>query len=176
LGNKRKVLAAVAVAAIWVCGTCPTTFAAAGSGDAPASRRPSATSRKLEVLIRDLYRLHNKGYGPIFDVKGRKYLRQYFERPLADLLEKNIVGPPSGEVGNLDFDPLFFAQDLGLSDFRVAPATVRENDARSVVTFKNYGRKTTIVFRLRRTREGWKIRDLDYGNGETLVRLLSKPF
>ena len=144
----------------------PTAAAASGA----------ARAQSPAAVIRSLYRLHNKGYGPVFDRKGRKHVARYFDRPLADLLWKNILGPPSGEVGNLDFDPLFFTQDLQLTDLRIGAPKIERNKAHSVVTFKNYGRKTAITFLLRRTNAGWKISDLDYGNGERLVKILSRPF
>jgi hypothetical protein len=73
-------------------------------------------------------------------------------------------------------DPLFFTQDLQLTDPRIGAPKIERNKATSVVTFKNYGRKTSITFLLRRTNTGWKISDLDYGNEERLVKILSRPF
>ena len=169
----RPIVFVVLAALAWGGGFCSLAPAATQTG-----RRPGGSSAAASpaALIRDLYRLHNKGYGPIFDGKSRKHIERYFDRPLADLLSKNIIGPPSGEVGNLDFDPLFNAQDLSLSEFRIGEARIRRDMATSLVRFKNDGRKVRITFHLRKRATGWKITDLDYGGGETLVKILKKPF
>jgi hypothetical protein len=160
---------------LWVC---------AATGSKAQERPPATVSGKAAAparqspadVLRSLYRLHNKGYGPVFDRKGRPHLDRYFDKPLADLIWKNIIGPPSGEVGNLDFDPLFNAQDVKLTELHIGEARIQRNRASSVVTFKNYDQPVRLTFHLRRTGNGWKIRDIDYGKGESLVKILSKPW
>ncbi len=142
---------------------------------------PSATDRKApkpEAVVQSLYKLHAKGYGPIFDKNGRKYLDRYFDANLSRLLWKNIVGPPNGEVGNLDFDPLFNAQDLKLSDLHIASIHMPKTSGNRVVavTFKNYGHPNRILFYLHPVGSVWKIQDIDYGSGQCLAKILSQPF
>lgn len=131
-----------------------------------------------EELVRTLYSVHKNGTGPIFGKTGKAHLARFFDERLAALLWKNIVGPPSGDVGNLDFDPLFNAQDIEIKNLRVAPAEIRKSgeDSTVVVTFRNYDRPNRLTFLLHKTGTGWRIRDIDYGSGDRLVKLLSQPF
>lgn len=145
----------------------------------PSPKAPtvSVTFKTPDALVQNLYKLHNKGLGPIFGRKDRLYLDRYFDQRLSALLLKNIIGPPSGDVGNLDFDPLFNAQELIISNFQIGPAKTHKNKTSTVVvTFKNGDRPERITFHLNKAGSDWKIQDIDYGSGERLVKILSQPF
>src|SRR5258705_4251124 len=78
----------------------------------------STPARTVEALgspatvVRDLYRVHNNGRGHLFEARGKPSLYRFFDKKLADLIWKDIHDTPDGEVGNLDFDPLYNAQDM----------------------------------------------------------------
>src|SRR5678816_1573064 len=82
--------------------SCSVSSYAAQS--APLTKSPAS-------VVRELYRVHNDGKGHVFEAKGKKYIYKFFDQKLADLIWKDITGTPEGEVGNLDFDPLYNAQD-----------------------------------------------------------------
>lgn len=136
-----------------------------------AQRTVPAVSPRTVVVT--LYRVHSKGEGHVFDREGVTKLGRYFDRTLAAMLRKEILGTPSGEVGNLDFDPLFNAQDLDLADFKVGGQKVAGSSAFVTVSFRNNKQPVKIVYRMRRTPQGWRIANLDYGRGENLVKILS---
>lgn len=180
--QRRFARTAALTFAVWACTEMGLKAQQQVRPSVPLRGSVSAAATKFSTptaLVRSLYQLHNKGSGPIFGTKGKTYIERYFEKPLADLIWKNIVGPPSGEVGNLDFDPLFFSQDLQPTHLRIGEAHIERDKAKasSVVTFRNYDQQMRITFHLHQTRDaGWKIHDIDYGKGEHLVKILSQPF
>lgn len=128
-----------------------------------------------ETIVKELYRAHRNGDGRVFERQGRKQQQKFFDRKLAALIWKNLSETPAGEVGNIDFDPLFNAQETQVRNFSVGAAVTNGTTAAVPVTFMNFDRRVRIVFRLVNTREGWKVSNIDYGGGSDLVKVLSRP-
>lgn len=124
-------------------------------------------------VIQSLYKLHNDGKGPIFTKAGKKYLSRYFDSQLTALIWKEVAGTPAGEVGNLDFDPFYNAQDTQITSFRIGEPRIRRDAATVIVSFKNFGHLNKLIYTMRKTREGWRIHNIDYGGGLNLVKVLS---
>src|ERR1051325_6470762 len=108
------------------------------------------------ALVKELCRVHNNGRGPIFAGKSRAVLQKFFDKKLADLLWK-ILTAKSDEVGPLDFDPLFNAQDTQISNFMISAAVGNDQDSTVTVTFRNAGSAETIKFRLHHAEAGWRV-------------------
>jgi hypothetical protein len=100
-------------------------------------------------------------------------LDRYFTRELATLLWDDALSS-GDEVGALDGDPLFNAQDMEITDFSIEPETVGAQAAEVPVSFKNLGQKHQIVFRLVAERSGWKIANLEYDDGANLIEILRR--
>ncbi len=145
-----------------------------GTGEAESSPTPAPGKSPAEI-IRDLYRVHNNGNGPIFGRSGRRYLVKYFNQRLADLLWKNVAETPEDEVGNLDFDPLYNAQDMEITNFRVGEPVSEGDKAVVIVSFNNYGQRTKITFKMVSAGEDWKIENINYEGGSNLIKILSAP-
>jgi hypothetical protein len=126
-------------------------------------------------VVRDLYRVHNNGRGGVFEAKGKKYIYKFFDQKLADLIWKNISETPEGEVGNLDFDPLYNAQDTKITNFLIGKPVVAGNETTVVVSFRNFGQRTTIKFEMVKGTDGWKIGNVVYGGDSDLIKILSAP-
>ena len=63
-----------------------------------------------DAVVRNLYAAQkNPKTSPFFQAKKRALVDKYFTKALADLLWKDVAGADG--VGNLDFDPLYNAQD-----------------------------------------------------------------
>lgn len=164
---KRLLLALAAVA----LGAAPAAAQAVKKpGDMPvlADAAPAP-----EAVVRELYRVHRKGYGPLFEKRGRKLHDKFFDAKLAALIWKDLTETPPDEVGHLDFDPLYNAQDIRIKNFRVGAAAVNGDAADVPVTFVNYDRKERLIFRLVRTNGAWKISNIDYGGGSDLLKILT---
>ena len=126
-------------------------------------------------VVRELYRVHNDGRGGVFEARGKVYIYQFFDQKLADLIWKNITETPEGEVGNLDFDPLYNAQDTKITNFQVSTTVVKGNESTVTVNFRNFGQRTRVKFKLHRGKEGWRISNVIYGDASDLFKILSMP-
>ena len=74
-----------------------------------------------------------------------------------------------GEVGVIDGDPLYDAQDMEIKNFAIGKAVFEDGKTRLTVSFDNFGENKSIIFVLINGRSGWRINDIDYGKGRTLV-------
>ena len=76
-------------------------------------------------------------------------------------------------VCNLDFDPIYDAQDFEkeMTNLQIA-AVVGQPDLFNV-TFTNLGTRT-LVYRLTNTPSGWRISDIKYPEGPSLKEILSR--
>jgi len=136
-----------------------------------------------EVVVRNLYTAQKKeATDPFFQTKSRARVDKYFAKELADLIWNDAVSSArTNEVGQLGGDPLYNAQDMKITGFRIKRPMVGEGNLDLVdvpVTFKNFGKDQTILFRLERDkRRVWKITDIFYpGNADyasSLTRILS---
>src|ERR1041385_5040665 len=71
-----------------------------------------------DALVRDLYTAHTHKRSPFFQTRSRALLYKYFVKSLADLIwtdQKNS----KGEVGVIDGDPLYDAQDMQIKKFAI---------------------------------------------------------
>jgi hypothetical protein len=128
-----------------------------------------------DAVVRELYKAHRDGRGHLFERQGRRQQQKFFDAKLAGLIWKDLTETPGGEVGHLDFDPLYNAQDTQIKNFRVGAAVVRGDAAAVPVTFMNFDRRVKIDFRLVRTKGVWKISNIVYGGDSDLVKILSEP-
>src|SRR4051812_48719899 len=64
-----------------------------------------------EALVTELYQAQKNKRGPFFQRRSRALVDKYFVKTLADLIWKDAHGPKD-EVGVIDGDPLYDAQDM----------------------------------------------------------------
>jgi len=141
-----------------------------------------AQPRKKEVtpnvIVRDLYAAHKNGAGPFFQTKNRALVDRYFRKDLADLIWKDAVSA-KGEVGAIDFDPLYGSQDPQITNFiimdtgwggdsKYGPA----DEAVVQVTFKDSGKERMVSYQFKQGRDKvWKIYDVHYRSADSEVKL-----
>lgn len=123
-----------------------------------------------DKVVANLYRQHAK-QSPFFQTKSRALLDTYFTKKLADLIWKDAV-TSKGEIGALDADPLYNAQDMEIKKFAIQPATIQGNKATVKVTFENYGEKQAFVYLLTQEPNGWKIDNIRYNADYSLLKIL----
>ena len=119
------------------------------------------------ALVRELYRVHETKADPFAQPKAT--LGKYFDKTLLSLYIKDASGDG---VGNLDFDPLYDAQDFDIKDLSVALIGQQKASAEVGVSFKNLGKNEKIVFFLSADEHGWRISDIKYSDGRTLKKIL----
>ena len=124
-----------------------------------------------EALVSDLYKQRENNHSPFSQTKDRGLVNKYFSERLAQLIWKDAVSS-KGEVGALDFDPLYDAQDFEIKNFALRKSKSEKEIAEVVASFENMGSKTEITYSLVLTKGGWKISDIKYKDGRHLVGLL----
>ena len=122
-------------------------------------------------LVAQLYRAHNSKQDPL---QKTDLLASYFGPTLLKLYLRD-KREAAGEIGRLDFDPLYNAQDTDIEDFSISSAKMEDGEKALVtVTFKNMGKPARIVYILERTRGAWKISDIRYPEGLSLRQILER--
>ena len=127
----------------------------------------SANVSSPDALVRELYRVHNQKHSPFFQTRSRALLYRYFEKKLADMIWKDAL-TSKGEVGVIDGDPLYDAQDMEIKHFAIAKPRYETDRAMVDATFENFGQKKTITYIVVKGKTGWRIRDIVYSEGRTL--------
>ena len=138
-----------------------------------AQSKTKAAAATADAVVKNLYAAHQNGKSPFFQMKDRKLVDQYFAKDLADMIWKDSVNA-KGEVGAIDFDPLYNSQDPQITNFMVGKpreAGVPDN-AFVKVTFKDNGKTSWVDYELRREAGKWKIVGIGYADGEDLASLL----
>jgi hypothetical protein len=150
-------------------GVRPENAAANIDGSVPSEGAGGESqAATAERLVADLYKAHDARKSPFFQTKDRALVDRYFTKQLADLIWKDAT-TSEGELGALDADPLYDAQDVEIKNFKVGAAEVQGEKATVQTTFSNFDEKKTITFYLTRVGNAWKISDIGYGRKSTLV-------
>ncbi len=159
-----------------------TTLIAVAAATCLAAK-PESTGPDPDVLVKNLYKAHDAEKGPFYDRKNRAALEQYFGKELAALIRKDAVAS-NGEVGALEFDPLYASQDPQVTGFKIGKVNYggvlkHEGDepieglATIDVTFKDAGKPVRIGFQIEQDEsKAWKIVDIHYPGGTSLDTIL----
>lgn len=182
LANKFLFAAFLAFTAINCSSAAPnlainSNIAAANSDDAVIKTQETGEAVAAvaaiapEELIADLYKQHDANNSPFFQTKNRALVDKYFTKATADLIWNDLKNTPEGETGALDADPLYSAQDSDIKNFKVGKGTISGDKAAVPVTFLNFGEKHKVDFQLVTEKNSWKISDIKYDNGYSMVEL-----
>lgn len=117
-----------------------------------------------DVVVKNLYAAQKAGASPFSQTKSRALVDKYFTKDFGDLIWKDAVAA-QGEVGAIGFDPLYNAQDTEITAFKIGKPMHGEGNlevADVPVTFRNMGKDETVLFRLERSQDIWKIGDIHY--------------
>ena len=141
----------------------------------PAAAAAESQTATAKALVADLYKQHDAKRGPFFQTKDRTLVDKYFTRALADLMWKDAT-TSAGEVGAIDGDPLYDAQDMEIKNFAIGDAVIKGETATVPVTFENFGKKVTITFSLKQENKTWKIEDIKFTRGDSLMKWLKDTY
>jgi hypothetical protein len=137
-----------------------------------ASAQPGSSNIDTgKELVAQLYKEHSGKSDPLQYPASKKLLQNYFYKPLLDLYLKDQEDS-KGEVGKLDFDPLYDAQDLQITDFNLVILHNKKGSGYVAARFKNMGVRQQVVFALQSTQAGWRIADIQYKDGRSLWKIL----
>ncbi len=127
-----------------------------------------------EDFIRSLYGFHQPGKDTPDWFGDEQTLSKYFDKELTALFMKDAECAKREQgVCNLDFDPIYDAQDFEEKTTNLQIAAVEDQPDSFKVTFTNLGRRT-LVYRLTNSPSGWRISDIKYAEGPSLKELLSQ--
>jgi hypothetical protein len=125
------------------------------------------TQTSPETVVANLYQAAKlKGVADM----SKAQLRKYFDDELADQIWKAA----HGENG-LDFDLIYNAQDTQIKNFQIGKYSQGGRFWGWVsVSFSNFGERQKINFKLSNATggAGWKIVDIHYKDGSTLMSIL----
>ena len=161
---------AIAVVALW-----SATFGLA--------QKPKSTAPEPNAIAKKLYASEKGKQGPFFQTEDRARVDQYFTKALGNLIWKDAV-ESKGEVGKLDFDPLYGSQDPQIKDFVIGgngwggdKKFGPDTEAVVQVTFKDSGKEKMISLRfLLGKDQQWKIDDIRYpAMNDLLLKDLLSP-
>jgi hypothetical protein len=162
--NKILLMAAILLAA---------AYGAAAQIDSPRNS-PIPTMWKFpEKIVQEVYKMHagdlkSGREDRILNSRSRRNLDKYFEKKLADLIWKDLTAKRD-ESGVIDFDPFYNTQDPQVTNLRIARAEIENNKAIIRVTFENSGALEKITYILSLSDGRWKIADIEYRDGKTLL-------
>lgn len=134
----------------------------------------------LVIVVQNLYKAHDAQKGPFFNRQDRAALDRYFARELAALIRKDAI-ESKGEVGAVEFDPLYASQDPQVENlaFRAGQESNGRDrgQAQVQVTFKDNGkpRRIRLNFWLQPD-DTWRVSDILYPDGSSLLQLLRAAY
>jgi Protein of unknown function (DUF3828) len=133
-----------------------------------AQQTKGASGGSPESVVSALYRQHERKQSPFFRTTNRALFDQYFDKKLADLIWKDL-NTHRDEVGVLDFDVLYNAQDFDIKKLNVQKARIEGDTAEVPVSFTNFDKPEKITFLLTSRQGTWKISDIRYTDGTRLL-------
>lgn len=148
---------------------------AVNSNEQKTAEAPASQTTAPDALVKDLYKQHDADKGPFFQKKNRALVDKYFAREFADLIWEDATNPKV-ETGAFDADPLYNSQDPQPKNFNVGAPKVDNDRADVVASFVNYNEKQTVTFSLARQGGDWKITDIKYKDGTSLLKVLNESY
>jgi Protein of unknown function (DUF3828) len=127
-----------------------------------------------EEFIRALYRFYQPWKEHSYWLDNKEMLSKYFDKELTALFLKDDECTKREQgVCNLDFDPIYDAQDFDkeTKDLKIVSVSGQPNVFN--VTFTNLGTRT-LIYNLKKTPKGWRISDIKYSEGPSLEEILSR--
>lgn len=129
----------------------------------------TSRSEPPEVLVARLYKGET---AEALLEQPHSALRRYFAEPLASLLAKDRdCVARTGEICELDFDPIWASQDPGGTDL-----TVVRSPASDVIRvrfrFPGNGAGVELDYQMIQTAEVWRVADIHYPSGPSLASIL----
>jgi hypothetical protein len=103
-------------------------------------------------------------------------LERYFDHTLATLIvQDRKCASRSHEICKLDFSPIWDSQDPGASQMKIVIGSA--SDIVNVVfRYPGAAQKIELSYKMTKTNSGWRVADIRYKSGLTLISILSaKP-
>ena len=133
-----------------------------------------------ESVIKEIYAIHaedveNEAADRIVNGNSRENLDKYFDKNLADLIWGDFTAERGeddpNEIGVIDFD-LFYAtqEDLPVTHLQISEAQFADDKATVRASFTSGGINEAVEYSLVAENGAWKIADIKYSRGESLLK------
>ena len=122
-------------------------------------------------VVAQLYKAHASKHDPFNETQ---LLSRYLDTGLVKLYLRD-QREAKGEVGRLEVDPLYYAQDTEINDFSISEPKTSGKETIVTVRFKNIGKSTRIEYIMNRTANSWRVSDIRYEDGNSLKKILEAP-
>lgn len=143
------------------------------AGVSAAPTQIAAPPLTPDALVVDLYKMHDQDLkinkDRILNGKNRAVLNKYFDKTLAGLMWKDLT-THKNEVGVLDFDPFYNAQDFDIKKLVIGQPKTVGDKATIVVIFENANRRERLTYSLVQQNSAWKISNISYADGTRLLK------
>lgn len=134
--------------------------------EAPA--KPAAPA-KPEALIDQLY----KSKDDVFLAQPNKNSGKFLAASLIKLLVLDAKRA-GNEQGAIDFDVLSFSQEESKITKFATKSEIKDDTAIVKATFENHGERVVISYKCVQEASQWRIADVAYEDGTSLVKLLTE--
>lgn len=137
----------------------------------PSGESSPPTVDSPENVVRSLYHDFPPDGEEAIHLQKKEVLAKYFADNLVDLfLKDQECAEKEKGICNIDFMILYAAQDYEITDLQIGAF----DPVKKVVSvqFKNFGKPTILVYLLWKTPAGWRIADIRYQKGLTLLETL----
>jgi hypothetical protein len=164
-----------ATAVILLFGSSTLFGSSVGAAPKPEAAAPaSADTAKAKAWVSDIYRF----YTPAGGAKGapwitNKDVKRYFEPALAKrILKDRETAEKNHDLPLLDSDPFVDGQDWDIKSYTVTVDVASTGKSVATVSFVSAGTAMTIKLDLVQTPAGWRIADIHYQDGRSLLDTL----
>jgi hypothetical protein len=142
---------------------------------ATATGTVQAADAAAQAFVESIYAGY-KGKNPKgVSIATNAQIRKYFEPSLATLIINDAAAAKKrGDVPDLDGDPFVDAQDFEIDRFIITFPEAEADKALAQVSFTNAGEAKVVKLSLTKVKAGWRIADIDYGEGRTLRQIFKK--
>lgn len=135
-----------------------------------------ASPQDPAAIVKKLYAASKGDKNPFFQSDDRARLDPFFTKSLGDLIWKDFV-QANGDLGALDFDPLYGSQDPQITNFVIMDTGWGgdskfgvEDEAVVQVTFKDSGMEVMVSFQFRLGKDKqWRIDNIRYPSQDDLL-------
>jgi len=122
-------------------------------------------------VVAQLYKAHASKHDPFNETQ---LLSRYLDTELVKLYLRDLR-EAKGEVGRLEVDPLYYAQDTEIKDFSISEPKTSGKETIVTARFKNIGKSTRVEYIMNRTANSWRVSDIRYEDGNSLKKILQGP-
>lgn len=123
--------------------------------------QPVLANEEAYAFIEKVYATYEEGDGHGIPLEGPT-LRDHFTDELALLIEEDAK---LGEQKRMDYDPLADAEEWEISDIRITMRELTYNHVLAAVNFYSYIEARLVNVDLVKTRNGWRIDDIQVPDG-----------